>query len=136
MGIALISGIVWAGLVMASGEEEKKPDKTIEIREGAAGYVESGKTGPGEIAVVVGQTVRWQNQADRAQSATSDLKVEGKPLFDTKLIKPGESKDLLFDINVYEKAGGKRAGAVTLAFHSTADLNKKGKIVLLSAAKR
>ncbi len=124
------------GAVQAMGEgKEVRPDKVIQIK-GASGFVEDGKEKSGEVAVVVGQTVRWQNEDDAPQTVTSDLKVNDKPIFDTGELKPGQRKDIPFDINLYEKAGGKRAGYVKLTYSSVAHPDVKGTIILLSPARR
>src|SRR4051794_4126806 len=84
-------------------------DKTIQITREDKGlkFVERGETKAKAVTIVVGQTVRWENKCSQAYRVVSDLKVEGKPVFDTGVIKPGEHKDILIDFQMYRKAGGK-----------------------------
>jgi len=65
----------------------------------------------------------------------STLTVAGRPLFSTGVIKPGDHKDLLFDIDLYERAGGKPANVVTVKYSSN-EPGEPGVIRLLSAARR
>ena len=136
IGWTLASCFFLAGVALA-GDDEKvvRPDNTVEFGNGV-GYVEKGKKEAKSVSVVVGQTIRWVNKGDTPQSATSDLKIDGKPLFDTGLLEPGEHKDIPFHIDVYRKAEGKTAGAVTLTYHSEGKSGMKGTLVLISAAKR
>lgn len=136
IGWTLASCFVLAELALASDDEKVvKPDNTVEFETGV-GFVEKGKKEAKSVSIVVGQTLRWVNKGDTPQSATSDLKVDGKPLFDTGLLQPGEHKDIPFFIDLYRKAEGKTAGAVTLTYHSKGKSDMKGTLELISAAKR
>ena len=45
-------------------------------------------------------------------------------------------KDLLFDIDLYERAGGRPANVVTVKYRSNEKPGEPGEIRLLSAARR
>lgn len=112
-------------------------EKTIEIRR-REGHIEFRERGSEEqrTTVVVGQTIRWQNVDADPHQLVSDLEIDGRPLFDTGLIAPGEHTDLLVDIDLYSKAGGKPASVIIVKYHSTADSTSHGELQVLSAARR
>jgi hypothetical protein len=117
---------------------EKKPDKTVEIirKGGKLQFLEQGKEAARPIPIVVGQTLRWENKDTRPHSLVSKLTVAGKPLFDTGAIPPGQHKDILFDIDLYHRAGGKPANYVPLKYHSRESEKELGELLFLSAARR
>jgi hypothetical protein len=100
----------------------------IEFREQGAGGQRT--------TVIVGQTIRWQNTDAKPHQLVSDLEADGRPLFDTGPIGAGEHTDLLVDIDIYGKAGGKPANVISVAYHSTSDANSHGELQILSAARR
>jgi plastocyanin len=141
MSNLILAGLLAAALVGNGGggpQEDKKPDKVIEIRatEGKIVFVEQGKDKPGATTAVVGQVVRWENRDAQPHRLSSDAEVDGKPLFDTGVIKPGEHKDILLDIGLYKKAEGKTANAITLRYHAKDAPAGKGEVELVSPAKR
>jgi hypothetical protein len=113
-------------------------DKTIQItnEDQALKFVEQGEKKAKAVTVVVGQTVRWENKCTQDYRVVSDLKVEGKPLFDTGVIKPGEHKDILMDFQMYRKAGGKPANVVKFKYHGVDHEADTGELQVLSAARR
>lgn len=135
IGWALASCFLLVGIGLAGDEKLVTPDKTVEFGS-EKGFVEKGQKATREVSVVVGQTLRWVNTSDAPMRAVSDMKLDGRPLFDTGILKPGEHKDIQFDIGVYRKADGKTASSVTLGYHSERNPDKKGTLVLISPAKR
>jgi plastocyanin len=141
-----MSRAIWAALVVAvvitSGldaqQSKQNVEKTIELtrRDSKLTFVEPGKDYAEPITIVVGEKVRFVNRDTESHTVVSTVVVEGKPLFSTGVIKPGEYVDLLFDIDLYERAGGKPANVVTLKYRSDQQLGEDSEIRLLSAAKR
>ena len=137
---------IYAALVIAAvittgvdaQQRDYKVKKTIELtrRDGKLKFVERGKDSAEPITIVVGDSVRWENQDKEPHTVVSILTIDGRPLFSTGVIKPGEYLDLLFDIDLYERAGGKPANVVTLIFHSNEQVDEYGELRLLSAARR
>ncbi len=85
---------------------------------------------------MVGQTIRWENKDTDPHHLVSNQTVSDKPLFDTGVIDPGKHKDVLFDIDLYQRAGGKPANVVTVKYHSRARVDDFGELQFLSAARR
>ena len=140
---SLMAALVLTTITMpeqAAQKVERMPDKTVEItrKEGKLVFIEHGK----EIAraipivVVVGQTIRWENKDTQPHALVSIQTAAGKPLFDTGVIPPGKCKDVLFDIDLYERAGGKPANVVTVKYHSRSQIEDVGELHFLSAAMR
>lgn len=141
--LAISAVLVMGGLLLtvpamstAADDKNKEPDKTIKITgdDSKAKYIEVGKTEQEPVEVVVGQTVRWHNKSNVAHTATSDLKVEDKAVFDTDSIDPEESKDIVFTKELYEKAGGKPGGMVKLHYHCTPHPKTMQSDIILKAA--
>jgi len=139
----MCSLLIGTFLALGSGEtcllsREKEPDVIIDIvaKDGSTVFVEHDKEAGKPVTVVVGQVVRWVNRDSQAHRVLSATKVEGKHLLDTKLIESGEHKDVLLDIDVYKRAGGKPAGVVTIKYGCDSGPYDTGKLQLLSAAKR
>ena len=66
----------------------------------------------------------------------SEAQVDGKPLFDTGIIRPGEHRDFLVDIELYTKAGGKPANVIRIKYRCTDHEECMGELQILSAARR
>ena len=111
---------------------------TVEIRrtDGKIEFRESGKEKPETTTIVVGQTIRWANRDSDAHRLVSDVTVEGQPLFDTGIIEPGAHTDVVIDIDLYTKAGGKPANVVRIRYHSSDQEDRTGELQILSAARR
>ena len=77
-----------------------------------------------------------ENKDTQPHALVSIQTAAGKPLFDTGVIHPGKYKDVLFDIDLYQRAGGKPANVVTLKYHSRAQVDDIGELLFLSAAMR
>ena len=122
----------------APQEPTEPMSTTVEIRrsDGKIEFREIGKERPEATTIVVGQTIRWANRDSEAHQLVSDVKVEGKPLFDTGIIEPGGHKDVLIDIDLYTKAGGKPANVVRVRYHSRDHEDLTGELQILSAARR
>jgi hypothetical protein len=131
----VLSTLAGSGLSVGGTE---KVDKTIQItrEDQDLKFVEQGETKAKVVSVVVGQTVRWENKSAQDYRVVSDLKLEGKPLFDTGVIKAGEHKDILFDFQMYRKAGGKPANVVKVKYHGVDHEADRGELHVLSAARR
>jgi hypothetical protein len=131
----VLATLAGSGLSVGGTEEV---DKTIQItrKDDGLKFIEQGETKVKVVTVVVGQTVRWENKSNEDYRLVSDLKVEGKPLFDTGVIKPGEHKDILIDFQMYRKAGGKPANVVKFKYHGVDREADKGELHVLSAARR
>jgi plastocyanin len=132
--------VAWGliGETSAEPQPERRPDKTVAItaKEGKIAFVEKGKEKPASVTALVGSVLRWENHDTLSHSVVSEQEVDGKPLFDLGLIKPGEHKDFMFDIDFYRKAGGKTANVVVLKYHCKEKPADKGQIELLSPARR
>jgi len=138
---SLMAALIFTTITMfeqAAQKVERMPDKTVEItrKEGKLVFIEHGKEKAHAIPIVVGQTIRWENKDTQPHTLVSILTAAGKPLFDTGVIPPGKYKDVLFDIDMYERAGGKPANVVTVKYHSRAQIEDVGEIHFLSAARR
>jgi plastocyanin len=138
---ALCVALVIAAVITSEGsaqERDREVDKTIELtrRDGKLVFIERGKNEVAPVTLVVGQRIRWENKDKDPHTLVSTLTVAGKPLFSTGVIKPGDHKDLLFDIDLYERAGGKPANIVTLKYRSYEQPGEPGELRLLSAARR
>jgi hypothetical protein len=142
MCTALLTAVLFVPTIMAhqSGPHEghQRVDKTIEItrKDGKLVFTERGKDANKAVAIVVGQRIRWENKDSRTHALVCTLMVDGKPLFDTEVIKPGEHKDVLFDFDMYKRAHGKPANVVTLKYRSHEPSSKPGELQFLSAARR
>jgi len=134
---ALIISAVITSEVSAQ-DRDQQVDKTIELtrRDDKLVFIERGKDKVEPITIVVGQRIRWENKDKEPHQLVSTLTVAGKPLFSTGIIKPGDRMDLLFDIDLYERAGGKPANVVTLKYRSDDQPGEPGELQLLSAARR
>ena len=112
-------------------------DKTIDIgrREDKVEFREYGNE-EASTTIIVGQTIRWQNKDARPHQVVSNVEVNGRPLFDTGIIGPGEHRDVLVDIDLYSKAGGKPANVIRVKYHSTDDEDSSGELQIVSAARR
>ena len=138
---ALCTALVIAAVItseVSAQERDQQVDKTIELtrRDGRIVFVERGQDNAAPIAIVVGQRVRWENKDKEPHMLVSTLTVAGKPLFSTGVIKPGDHMDLLFDIDLYERAGGKPANVVTVKYRVHDLPDEPGELRLLSAARR
>src|SRR5262245_9770336 len=112
-------------------------DKTIDIvrHDDTIEFRERGSDDP-RTTIIVGQMIRWENTDARPHQLVSDVEVDGRPLFDTGLIRPGEHRDVLIDIDLYGKAGGKPASVISITYYSTEDTASRGELQVLSAARR
>jgi len=138
---ALCAALVIAAVITSeviAQEHDREVDKTIELtrKDGKLEFIERGNDKVVPITIVVGQRIRWENKDNEPHTVVSTLTVAGKPLFSTGVINPGDHKDLLFDIDLYERAGGKPANVVTLKYHSPEQPGELSEIRLLSAARR
>ena len=138
---ALCAALVIAALItseVSAQERDDEVDKTIELtrRDSKLVFIERGKDKVAPVTIVVGQRIRWENKDKEPHMLVSTLTVAGKPLFSTGVIKPGDHKDLLFDIDLYERAGGKPASVVTVKYLSHEQPGEPGELRLLSAARR
>ena len=122
----------------AAQKVERMPDRTVEItrKDGKLVFIEHGKEKAEAIPIVVGQTLRWKNRDSQPHELESIQTVSGKPLFHTGIIEPGKHKDILFDIDMYQHAGGKPANVVTVKYHSRTHVEDLGELNFLSAARR
>jgi len=122
----------------AAQEVERLPDKTVEItrKDGKLVFIEHGKEKAQAIPVVVGETIRWENKDTQPHTVVSVQTAAGKPLFDTGIIPPGKHKDVHFDIDMYQRAGGKPANVVRVKYHNRAQIDEVGELHFLSAARR
>lgn len=138
---AICAALVMA-VTLASGldaqHNDSKVEKTIELtrRDGKLTFIEHGKDNAEPITIVVGETVRWENKDKQPHTVVSTLIVEGRPIFSIGVIKPGEYLDLLFDIDLYQRAGGRPANVVKLQYHSDEQGGEPAELRLLSAARR
>ena len=112
-------------------------NRTIDItrREGRIEFREHGSEEP-RTTIVVGQTITWQNNDAIAHRLVSVVKVNGQPILDTGVIPPGEHRDMLVDINLYSSAGGKPANVISVDYYSSEDVDARGELQILSAARR
>ena len=139
---ALCAALVIAAVMtpeVAAQEREHEADKTIELtrRDGnLVEFIERGKDKVAPVTIVVGQRIRFENKDNEPHTLVSTLTDSGKPLFSTGVIKPGDHEDLLFDFDLYERAGGKPANVVTLKYRSQAQPGEPGELRVLSAARR
>ena len=119
-------------------ENGGEPDKIVEIfgENGTIKFVEKDKEKPEAVTLVVGQSIRWTNKDSKTHRVICTLEGDDKPIFDTGPIKSGASKDLLLNIDIYRRAGGKTANFVMLKYHTDEPRQNPGEIVLLSAARR
>jgi plastocyanin len=136
-----MAALVFTAITMseqAAQKVERTPDRTVEItrKDGKLVFVEHGKEKAQAIPIVVGQTIRWENKDTQPHALASIQTAAGKPLFDTGISPPGKYKDVLFDIDLYQRAGGKPANVVTVKYHSRAQIEDVGELHFLSAARR
>jgi hypothetical protein len=119
-------------------KETKMPDKIIQIerKDENLVFIERGEEKSKLATLVVGQSLRFSNLDTRAHTISATLMVEEKPLFRTGVIEPGEHKDILLDIHLYRRAGGKPASVVTIKYQCDEQPASLGELQLLSAAKR
>jgi len=121
-------GIIWALLVclhiagMASSASAVEKVINITGNGSDAQYIEQGKTKQLNVVVKVGDTVVWKNNpGNKTHTATSDVNVDGKPLFTTGNIAAGAtSAPILFNQAMYDAAvkatGGKAGERVHLGY--------------------
>jgi plastocyanin len=138
---ALCAALVIAAVVtseVSAQERDYKVDKTIELtqRDGKLVFIEGGKDEVAPVTVVVGQRIRWENKDKEPHTLVSTLTVSDKPLFSTGVIRPGDHTDVLFDIDLYDRAGGRPANVVTVKYRSQEQPGEPGELRLLSAARR
>ena len=123
-------------------EKEKKPDHTIEIlrEEGRIVFREKdkprGKGKPRAVGVVVGETIRWVNRDTEPHTLKCVAEIDGQPAFDTKVIRPGAHKDVVFNIKMYSGLGGRPAQYVTIKYRADGHADDEGELTFLSAARR
>lgn len=131
----VLAAVITSGV---DAQQDYKVEKTIELtrKDGTLMFIERGKDHAEPITMVVGERIRFENQDKEPHTVGSTMVIEGKPLFSTGVIKPGEYRDLLFDIDLYTQAGGEPANVVTLKYCSDQQLGEDSEIRLLSAAKR
>ncbi|MGY4197823.1 cupredoxin domain-containing protein [Bradyrhizobium sp. USDA 4520] len=129
--------LVLAAVITAGVDTQQGGYKVIELtrKDGTLMFIERGKDHAEPITMVVGERLRFENKDKEPHTVGSTMIFEGRPLFSTGVIKPGEYQDLLFDIDLYEQAGGEPANVVTLKYRSD-QLGEDSEIRLLSAAKR
>lgn len=134
--VVVIAAVITSGVVAQQSDD--KVTKTIELtrRDGRLLFIERGKDFAEAITVVVGEKIRFENKDKEPHTVVSTEIVEGKPLFSSGVIRPDEYQDLLFDFDLYERAGGRPANVVTLKYHSEQQTGEDSEIRLLSAAKR
>lgn len=129
-------------LALVSQGEGKKPSRAIEIlrEDGKVVFREQGKPKekgkPRAIPVVVGETIRWVNRDAERHRLRSVEQADGQPIFDTQSIKPGEFKDVVFDIDMYHKLGGRPAQYVNLRYRDEGAADSEGELTFISAARR
>jgi plastocyanin len=126
-------------LALAFGRARAE-EKVINIKQVGAGaanaqYIEDGKEVQFNVVVVVNDTVKWTNKTQNTHTATSDISVAGKRLFDTQNIDPGTSKSYTFRQADYDAAvqatGAKVGNQVHLGYFCGAHPgNMGGKLVL------
>jgi hypothetical protein len=123
---------------LSAQEVDRRVDKIIEItrKNDKLVFIERGKDKLAPVTIVVGQKIRWENKDTRPHALVSAVTVEGKPLFDTEVIEPGDHKDVLFDFDMYRRAGGKPANVVTVKYRSHGQPGEAGELQFLSAARR
>ncbi|MHC2282121.1 hypothetical protein ACVME8_008764 [Bradyrhizobium diazoefficiens] len=141
-----MSRAIWTALVIGAAtisglgaqQSEYNGEKMIELvrRDGRLLFVEPGKDSAEPVTIVVGSKVRFDNKDKDPHIVMSTVVIDGKPLFSTGVIEPGKYVDLLFDIDLYERAGGKPANVATLKYRSDQQTGEDSEIQLLSAAKR
>lgn len=134
--VLVIAALVTSGVLAQPSDD--KVAKTIELirRDGKLLFIERGRDFAEPVTIVVGEKIRFENKDKEPHTVASTEIIEGKPLFSSGAIKPGEFLDLLFDFELYERAGGRPANVVTLKYHSEQQLGEDSEIRLLSAAKR
>jgi plastocyanin len=137
IGSALVT-FAWA----AAGNDQNASDETVVINITGNGpnakYLKEGDTEEKPVAVHVGQTVKWVNKGNLQHSATSFKNKGDKPIFDTDLIEPMQSKEITFDSDLFASAGGTTAGQIELTYFCTKHptLMKNGKLTLSDARKK
>jgi plastocyanin len=137
IGSALVT-FAWA----VAGSDQKASDDAVVINITGNGpsakYVKEGDTEEKPVAVQVGQTVKWVNKGNLQHSATSFKNQGEKPIFDTGLIEPAESKEIKFDSDLFASAGGTTGGQVELTYFCTKHptFMKNGKLILSDAGKK
>jgi plastocyanin len=134
--ILVITAAITSGVVAQQSDD--KMAKTIELtrRDGKLLFIERGKDVAEPVTIVVGDKIRFANNDKEPHTVVSTAVVEGRPLFTSGVIKPGEYLDLLFDFDLYARAGGRPANVVTLKYQSEQQSGEGGEIRLLSAARR
>jgi hypothetical protein len=116
---------------------EGSVDKTIDIirHDDTIEFRERG-TDERRTTIVVGQTIRWENKDATPHRLVSAVEIDGKPLLDTGIIPPGGHHDVLIDIDLYSKGGGKPANVISITYHDSDDGGSRGELQVLSAARR
>jgi plastocyanin len=97
----------------------------------AGKYIKEGDKAQKPVIVKIGQTVIWKNtDLDMEHTATSVLKKDGKPVFDTGAIDTGKMAKIIFDQKLFENAGGKAGEEITLEYVCTDHKRMKSTIIL------
>ncbi len=140
-GAVLLS--LTALIVVAAEDKKKDKDDVIVINIEGKGknskYIKEGDKEQKDVTVIVGQTVKWVNKSNAPHTATSDLKVKDKPLFDTKRLNPKDKPteaSILFDEQKYKDAGGKDGKPVPLSYHCEIHPEMMSNIILMPAHKK
>ena len=100
-------------------EDKKEADKVIIITADWK-YVEEGKKKQAPVDLVVGESVMWKNMSKDPHTATSDKtdgRKEGEVFKTGDIKKNGGKKKYVFDMGVFERAGGKPGGFVEIKYH-------------------
>jgi plastocyanin len=134
--VLVVAALITSGVVAQQSDDHVA--KTIElIRTGdKLLFIERGKKFAEPITAVVGEKIRFENKDYEPHTVVSTETIDGRPLFSSGLIKPGEYQDLLFDFDLYERAGGRPASVATLKYRNEQQTGEDSEIRLLSAAKR
>ncbi len=141
LGLAILGLAIFALGQGFAGSDDKSADDTIVINITGNGpnakYIKDGDNQENPVAVKVGQKVKWVNKGNTRHSATSFQQKCGNPVFDTDLIDPNDSKEVLFDSTLFMNAGGAAGGQVDLTYfckRHPAQM-KNGKITLSDKGK-
>lgn len=101
-----------------------------------AKFVQEGKTAQEPVEVIVGQSVKWVNKSDMQHSARSLRKLpDDTRIFDTRILTksgPKQSSTVLFDLALFQTAGGVPGGSVTLEYECQVHPSMMSSIVLKS----
>lgn len=106
----------------------------IEGSGSAAKYILEGDTEQKPVVVLVGQAVVWHNKDTVKHTATEGTPDADKHLFDTGDIKKGASAKIVFDQQLFQRAGGTPGGEVTLKYYCDIHHQMKSSLILKSSA--